>query len=106
MPSDPPKQTRHLGTALPQQLTRAKRHTLDLLADWPLSTTEQLAGLMGGVTPRRANQVLRSLRRRSLVRRDGKAHVLIDDGLTALARRDRAAVDINPIDTRIFSDRD
>ena len=61
-------------------------------ADWPLSATEQLAGLMGGVTARRATQVLRSLRRRSLVRQDGKAHVLTDDGLTTPARRDRAAV--------------
>ena len=65
---------------------------LDLSADCPLSTTEQIAGLMGGVTPHRANQVLRSLRRRSLLRRDGKVHVLTDEGLTTFARRDRAAV--------------
>ena len=47
---------------------------------------------MGGVTTRRANQVLRSLRRRSLIRQDSQAHVLSDEGLTYLARRDRAAV--------------
>ena len=88
----PPKPAEQLACALSLQLSRAEKQVLDLLADWPLSTTEQLAGLMGGVTPRRANQVLNQLRRRSLVRRDGKAHVLTDDGLTSLARRDRAAV--------------
>ena len=70
----------------------AENQVLDLSADWPLSTTERIAGLMGGVTPRRANQVLRSHRRRSLLRRDGKVHVLTDEGLTTFARRDRAAV--------------
>lgn len=49
---------------------------------------------MGGVTPRRANQLLRSLRRRSLVGRNRKAHLHSDEGLTYLARRDRA--DIGP----------
>ena len=88
----PPKPAAQLDTALSLQLTRAEKQVLDLIADWPLSTTEQVAGLMGGVTPRRANQVLRSLQRRDLVRRDGKAHVLTDDGLTYVARRDRAAV--------------
>ena len=88
----PPKPAEQLDAALSLQLTRAEKQVLDLIADWPLSTAEQLAGLMGGVTPRRANQVLRSLHRRSLVRRDGKAHVLTDEGLTYLARRDRAAV--------------
>ena len=47
---------------------------------------------MGGVSARRANQVLRPLRRRGLARRDGNALVLTDEGLTSLARRDRAAV--------------
>ena len=87
-----PKPAEQLDAALSLQLTRSEKQSLDLIADWPLSTSEQLAGLMGGVTARRANQVLRSLQRRSLVRRDGKAHVLTDDGLTYLARRDRAAV--------------
>lgn len=62
---------------------------LDLTADWPLSSTEQIAGLIGGVTPRRANQVLNQLRRRSLSRRNGKVHVLTGEGLTTLARRHR-----------------
>ena len=87
-----PKPAEQLDTALSLQLTRAEKQVLDLLADWPLCTAEQMAGLMGGVTPRRANQVLRSLHLRSLIRRDGKAHVLNDEGLTTLARRDRAAV--------------
>ena len=88
----PPKPAEQLDAGLPTQLTRAEKQVLDLIADWPLSTSEQLAGLMGGVTARRANQVLRSLHRRSLVRRDRKAHVLSDEGLTYLARRDRASV--------------
>ena len=88
----PPKPEEQLDSGLSTQLTRAEKQVLDLIADWPLSTSEQLAGLMGGVTPRRANQVLRSLCRHDLVRRDAKAHVLTDEGLTTLARRDRAAV--------------
>lgn len=88
----PPKPAEQLDAALSLQLSRAEKQALDLLADWPLCSTEQLAGLMGGVTPRRANQVLRSLQRRDLVRRDGKVHVLTDEGLTYVARRDRAAV--------------
>ena len=51
-------------------------------------------GLMGGVTRRRANQVLRPLGARSLVRSENQRHVLADDGLRYLARRDRAAVRI------------
>ena len=74
------------------QLTAAEKQALDLLAAWPLCTTEQLGGLMGGVSDRRANQALGPLRKRGLVRRDGNALVLTDEGLTALARRDRAAV--------------
>lgn len=56
----------------------AENQVSDLIADWPLSTAEHLAGLMGGVTTRRANQVLNQLRRRSLFRRNGKVHVLTD----------------------------
>ena len=47
---------------------------------------------MGGVTRRRVNQVLYSLACHSLVRTDGQRHVLTDDGLRCLARRDRASV--------------
>ena len=47
---------------------------------------------MGGVTPRRVNQVLRALRDQDLVQEDDSRLMLTDRGLTCLARRDRAAV--------------
>ena len=81
-----------LRSSLAVQLTGAEKDALDLLAAWPLCTTDQLAGLMGGVTRRRVNQVLYSLACHSLVRTAGQRHVLTDDGLGCLARRDRAAV--------------
>ena len=56
---EPELNNSHLAISV--QLTRAEKDTLDLLAAWPLCTREQLAGLMGGVTLRRVNQVLRSL---------------------------------------------
>ena len=87
-----PEPSQQLASALSVQLTRADKDALDLLAAWPLCTREQLAGLMGGVTLRRVNQVLSSLSQRSLVRADGPLHMLTDEGLTLLARRDRAAV--------------
>ena len=87
-----PEPTDQLRDALSVQLTRADKDALDLLAAWPLCTRGQLARLMGGVTLRRVNQVLRSLSQHSLVRADGPLHVLTDEGLTYLARRDRAAV--------------
>ena len=87
-----PRPLEQLDAALSLQLTRADKEVLDLLAAWPFCTPDQLAGLMGGVTRRRANQVLRSLRRRFLVQREPEGYVLSDEGLTALARRDRAAV--------------
>ena len=88
---DPPEQVKNSLAVL---LTRAEKEALDLLAAWPLCTTDQLAGLMGGVTRRRANQVLRSLGARSLVNSENQRHVLADDGLRYLARRDRSAVRI------------
>ena len=87
-----PEPTEQLKAALAVQLTRSDKDALDLLAAWPLCTREQLAGLMGGVTLRRVNQMLRSLSQHGLVRVDGPLHVLTDGGLTYLARRDRAAV--------------
>ncbi len=81
-----------LRSSLAVRLTGAEKNALDLLAAWPLCTTDQLAGLMGGVTRRRANQVLSSLAGHSLVRTEGQRHVLTDDGLRCLARRDRAAI--------------
>ena len=87
-----PEPTEQLTPALSVQLTRAEKDALDLLAAWPLCTREQLAGLMKGVTLRRVNQVLRSLSQQGLVRSDEPLHMLTDEGLTYLARRDRAAV--------------
>ena len=87
-----PEPSQQLTPDLPAQLTRAEKDALDLLAAWPLCTREQLAGLMGGVTLRRVNQVLRSLSQHGLVRADEPLHMLTDEGLTYLARRDRAAV--------------
>ena len=87
-----PEPAQQLESSLAVQLTRAEKEALDLLAAWPLCTTEQLAGLMGGVTRRRTNQVLSSLSQRDLVRTDRQRHVLTNDGLTYLARRDRAAL--------------
>ena len=87
-----PEPLQQLVPALSVQLTRADKEALDLLAAWPLCTREQLAGLMGGVTLRRVNQVLRSLSQHGLVRADSPLHMLTDEGLTYLARRDRAAV--------------
>ena len=87
-----PRPPEQVGNSLAVQLTRAEKQSMDLLAAWPLCDTDQLAGLMGGVTRRRANQVLRSLGQYGLVRSDGPLHVLTDQGLMYLSRRDRAAV--------------
>ena len=81
-----------LADAVATRLGSAEKRMLDLLAAWPLCTTDQLANLMGGLGERRANQLLRPLRRLGLARREGEAHVLSDEGLAYLARRDRAAV--------------
>ena len=87
-----PEPAQQLALALATQLTRAEKDVLDLLAAWPLCIREQLAGLMGGVTLRRVNQALRSLRQHELVQEDESLLMLTDQGLTCLARRDRAAV--------------
>ena len=87
-----PDPSQQVKSCLAFQLGRAEKGALDLLAAWPLCTTDQLAGLMGGVSRRRANQVLRSLTDRSLVHSEKQRHVLRDEGLRYLARRDRAAV--------------
>ena len=81
-----------LADAVAMRLGSAEKRMLDLLAAWPLCTTEQLASFMGDLSERRANQLLRPLRRLGLARREGEAHVLTDEGLAYLARRDRAAV--------------
>ena len=89
-----PRPAEQLDAAYGVRLSRTDKQVLDLLADWPLCTAEQLAGLMGGVGRRRVNQAVRRLRRRWLLQRDdaGGGYVLSDEGLTVLARRDRAAV--------------
>ena len=87
-----PEPSELLRSSLAVRLTGAEKDALDLLAAWPLCTTDQLAGLMGGVTRRRVNQVLSSLAGHSLVRAEGQRHVLTDEGLRCLARRDRAAI--------------
>ena len=87
-----PQPTEQVGSSLAVKLVRAEKQALDLLAAWPLCNTDQLAGLMGGVTRRRANQVIRSLTQQGLIRAEGESHVLTDEGLTWLARRDRASV--------------
>ena len=87
-----PQPAEQVSNSLAVRLARAEKQALDLMAAWPLCDTEQLAGLMGGVTRRRANQVLRSLADYGLIRTDGKSLVLTDEGLTYLARRDRASV--------------
>ena len=87
-----PQLTEQVGNSLAVRLTRAEKQALDLLAAWPRCDTGQLAGLMGGVTRRRVNQVLRALANHGLIRAAGPLHVLTDEGLTCLARRDRAAV--------------
>jgi len=87
-----PPESGEFADAVALQLAAAEKRMLDLLAAWPLCTTEQLANLMGGLTDRRANQLLRSLRRLGLAQRDGEVHLLSDEGLSYLARRDRAAV--------------
>ena len=89
-----PDPSRQVNSCLAGQLTRVEKDALNLLAAWPLCTTGQLAGLMGGVTRRRANQVLRSLADRSLVHSEKQRHVLRDEGLRYLAHRDRSAVRI------------
>ena len=87
-----PEPAKQLASALATRLTRAEKEALDLLGAWPLCTREQLAGLMGGVTTRRVNQVLRALREHELLQEDDTRLMLSDRGLTCLARRDRAAV--------------
>ncbi len=86
---DPAEQVKE---CLAVQLTGAQKQALDLLAAWPLCTTEQFTGLMGGVTRRWAKQVIQSLTDLSLAREERGRHVLTDDGLRCLARRDRLAV--------------
>ena len=87
-----PEPAEQINSSLSVKLAAAEKQVLDLLASWPFCTKTQLAGLMGGVTRRRVNQVLRSLNKHSLVGKEGQRYALTDDGLRFLARRDRASV--------------
>ncbi len=87
-----PDPTEQVKSCLAVQLTIAQKQALDILAAWPRCTTEQFTGLMGGVTRRWARQVLQSLAGLSLAQDDRGRHVLTDEGLRCLARRDRLAV--------------
>lgn len=87
-----PNPISQLKESLAIQLSGAEKEKLDLLAAWPLSTRKQLAGLMGGVTTHRAGQIICSLTKHHLVSTRGAHYFLTDEGLTYLARRDRAAV--------------
>ena len=87
-----PDPVEHVKDCLAIRLTGAQKQALDLLAAWPMCTTEQLTGLMGGVTRRWARHVLQSLTDLSLAQDERGRHVLTDDGLRYLARRDRLAV--------------
>lgn len=90
--SDLPDPADQLDQALSLRLSRAEKRALDLLAAWPFCSPTQLAGLMDGVSERRANQVLHALRGHGLIQREELGYLLSDAGLTNLARRDRAAV--------------
>ena len=87
-----PDPTEQVKNCLAVQLTGAQKQALDLLAAWPLCTTEQFTGLMGSVTRRWARQVIQSLTDLSLARDEHGRIVLTDHGLRCLARRDRLAV--------------
>ena len=87
-----PSPEKQLASSLSVTLPRAEKDMLDVIADWPMSTTDQLAGLLGGVTKRRVNQLLHSLKKKFLIHTDEFGHVLSEKALTYLSRRDRAAV--------------
>lgn len=79
---------------LPVRLRPAEKRTLDLLADWPWISRDDLRGLLG-VSPARVSQLLTTLegfRLATGVTAADRRLVLTDRGLALLARRDRAAV--------------
>ena len=78
---------------LPVLLRPAEKRALDLLADWPWLSREDLAGLLE-VTRPRASQLTAALERLGLataVQRDARRLALTDKGLKMLARRDRVS---------------
>ncbi len=84
-PGDPP-------WLLPSRLTPAEKRFLDALAGWPWIAREHLGALLG-VGRSRLSGLLHRLEGLGLVRAHGPAGrlALSEDGLTLLARRDRAA---------------
>ena len=79
---------------LPVLLKPAETRALDLLADWPWISRDDLRGLLG-VSQARVSQLLIRLEGFGLATRvsaAGRRLVLSDRGLALLARRDRAAV--------------
>ncbi|MCY3924491.1 MAG: MarR family winged helix-turn-helix transcriptional regulator [bacterium] len=79
---------------LPVRLRPAEKRALDLLADWPWISRDDLRGLLG-VSQARVSQLLTRLEGFGLstqVPTAGRRLVLTDRGLALLARRDRAAV--------------
>jgi len=78
---------------LPVLLRPAEKRALDLLADWPWLTRNDLAGLLGVSLPR-ASQLTAALERLGLAtgfQLDSRRLALTDQGLKLLARRDRAS---------------
>ena len=74
-------------------LRPAEKRALDLLADWPWLTRNDLAGLLDASKPR-ASQLTAALERLGLAtaaRRDARRLALTDRGLKLLARRDRVS---------------
>lgn len=79
---------------LPVRLRPAETRALDLLADWPWISRDDLRGLLG-VSQARVSQLLTRLEGFGLathVSAAGRRLVLTERGLALLARRDRAAV--------------
>ena len=91
--ADFPAPEAQVAAAPTVQLKVAAKRVIDLVAAWPLATTEQIAGLLGGISTERASQILITLVRRGMVcRLDGRRHVLDLRGLRYIAGRDRASV--------------
>jgi len=78
---------------VPVLLRPAEKRALDLLADWPWLTREDLAGLLDVSLPR-ASQLTTALERLDLAadfQLDARRLALTDRGLKLLARRDRVS---------------
>ncbi len=80
---------------LPALLRPGEKRVMDILADWPWITTNDLGGLLG-VSKMRVSQLLTRLVEGRIVSRvtsGRRSHMALTDwGLAVLARRDRTAV--------------